>query len=225
MLKRMIAPVLFGLAGVSILVSLGVWQVERLSWKQGIIAEIDTKIAKAPIDLPAQPTEARDEYLAVKLSGHALPGEIHVLTSHAIYGPGYRLIIPFQTGERVVLVDRGYVQQKSIDAPRPPLNGEITGNLLWPNELDPTYTPVPDLGANIWFARDLPAMAKLLKSAPILVVLRSASNGAAKVLPWPITSSGIPNNHLEYAITWFLTALVWLGMTGYWVWRIRRKLD
>ncbi|NOX41476.1 MAG: SURF1 family protein [Alphaproteobacteria bacterium] len=225
MLKRMIAPVLFGLIGASILVSLGLWQSQRLVWKQGIIAEINAKIAKNPVALPQNPTEAKDEYLAVKLNGAALPGEIHVLTSHQIFGPGYRLITRFQTGDRVILVDRGFVQQKSIDLARPQLKGEIIGNLLWPNELDPTFTPKPDLAANIWFARDLPAMAKFLKAEPILVVLRSNPGGVAKVLPWPVTSSGIPNNHLEYAVTWFLMALAWLGMTAYWVWRIRRQLD
>ena len=41
----------------------------------------------------------------------------------------------------------------------------------------------------------------------------------------PVTVAGIRNAHLNYAITWFLLAVSWLGMTGYWLWRISRRLD
>ena len=35
----------------------------------------------------------------------------------------------------------------------------------------------------------------------------------------------IPNDHLEYAITWFGLAAVWAVMTGYLLWRIKRRID
>jgi len=55
--------------------------------------------------------------------------------------------------------------------------------------------------------------------------LRMPSVGDDVVSPWPVSRAGIPNNHLNYAITWFLMAAAWLGMTGYWLWRIRRQSD
>jgi surfeit locus 1 family protein len=39
----------------------------------------------------------------------------------------------------------------------------------------------------------------------------------------PVTTEGIPNDHLEYAMTWFLFAITWVVMTGFALWRIRRR--
>lgn len=223
MWQRMIVPVLFGAAGIAILLSLGVWQSKRLIWKETILAEIDTRILKEPVDLPAEVTEAEDEYLAVHAEGQFLAGEIHVLTSSVNSGPGYRVIAPLDVGGRIILADRGFISQAKKNTKRDLVSGKIIGNLLWPDEVDPGYTPKPNHETNIWFARDLPAMAATFGAEPVLIVLRKPSVGDAIVTPWPVSSSGIPNNHLNYAITWFLLAAAWLGMTGYWLWRIRRQ--
>lgn len=222
-MRRLIVPVLFGAVGIGILVSLGVWQERRLVWKENILAEIDRRIAQAPVSLPAAPNPVRDKYLSVRLTGVSGQREIHVLTSRALAGPGYRVISTFTTGTRTILLDQGFVRQSDVNTKRSGIEGEIIGNLLWPDEVDAKFTPKPDLKSNIWFARDVPAMAKALGAEPILVVLRQG--GQNGVAPWPVDSSGIPNNHLQYAITWFLMAAGWFGMTVYWVWRIRRKRD
>jgi surfeit locus 1 family protein len=225
MLKRMIVPMLFGAIGVAILLSLGIWQSNRLVWKEAILAEIDQRIAMAPVSLPDNAAEAADEYLAVTAYGRILPDEIHILTSSQKSGPGYRVIAPFELGDRTILVDRGFIRQADKDKARENVSGVVNGNLLWPDEVDAKYTPAPNLATNTWFARDLPAMAAHLKTEPVLIVLRKPSVGDKAVTPWPVTRIGIPNNHLNYAITWFLMAGAWLGMTGYWLWRIRRHID
>jgi surfeit locus 1 family protein len=223
--RRMIAPLVIGLLGTAILLGLGVWQLQRMAWKEGVIAEIDARIALPPVALPETPSEAADEYLAVQVKGRFLPGEIHVFTSSLERGAGYRVISPFQTETRVILVDRGFVRQTKKDEDRAAPGTEIIGNLLWPNEVDPSFTPDPNLETNTWFARDLPVMAKHFNSAPILVVLRQSPQGENAISPWPVNSADISNTHLQYAITWLLMALGWFGMTGYWLWRIRRGVD
>ncbi|NOX74471.1 MAG: SURF1 family protein [Alphaproteobacteria bacterium] len=225
MMRRMIAPLVFGLVGTAILLSLGVWQLQRMAWKDGVLAEIDARIALPPVALPEAPSEAGDEYLAVRVVGQFLPGEIHVFTSSMDRGAGYRVISPFQTENRVILVDRGFVRQTRKDEARGAPGDVIVGNLLWPNEVDPSFTPDPNLETNTWFARDLPVMAKYFNSAPILVVLRRLPKGETAISPWPVNSADISNTHLQYAITWLLMALGWFGMTGYWLWRIRRGKD
>ncbi|MCA8868904.1 MAG: SURF1 family protein [Rhodobacteraceae bacterium] len=225
MSKRLIAPFLFGLIGAAILLALGVWQLERLNWKNHIIAEIGARIDQPPVALPEHPVERRDEYLAVRATGRFDGGEIHVLTSRAELGPGYRLIAAFESGNRRVLVDRGFILQDRKDDARAPINAELWGNLLWPDEVDPTFTPPPDIEKNIWFARDVPAMAKHLGTEPVLIVLNKIEPDDHTALLWPVTVAGIRNAHLNYAITWFLLAVSWLGMTGYWLWRISRRLD
>ena len=98
----------------------------------------------------------------------------------------------------------------------------ITGNLDAPQEAD-GFTPPPDLGGNIWFARDVPAMADALGTDPVLVVLRDAPETELGVTPWPVDTAGIPNDHLQYAITWFSLTAIWVGMTFHFLRRTRAK--
>lgn len=219
--KRMIAPLIFGLCGIAVLVSLGVWQLQRLAWKENTLAEIEARLASAPVALPDDPQEARDNRLKVSISGSFEPGELHVLTSIKGEGPGFRIITPFLTRSgRRIMVDRGFVPEAEKTAIRPVGYSEIEGNLLWPNETD-GYTPEPNLERNIWFARNTETMAKALKTEPILVSTQVATPpGPTK--PLPVTVN-IANDHREYAITWFSLAIVWLGMTLFLLWRIRSE--
>ena len=98
----------------------------------------------------------------------------------------------------------------------------VTGNLHWPQEID-SFTPEPDLEANIWFARDLPAMAETLNSEPLLIVARTTSLPDGPVMPLPVDTAGIPNDHLQYAITWFSLALIWVAMTAVFALRGTRR--
>lgn len=225
MTRKMILPLLFGLVGTAILISLGVWQLQRLEWKLGVIAEIEARIADAPVAIPTAPDPERDQYLPVAAAGRITGEEAHVLVSVKGIGPGYRIVSVFETdGGRRVLLDRGFIRETAKDAARPGTAAEITGNLHWPDEID-RFTPAPDLEGNIWFARDIPALAEALGTEPVLVVLRETSETARPVTPFPVDTSGIPNSHLGYAVQWFGMALVWAGMTAFFLWRIRRRTD
>ena len=71
----------------------------------------------------------------------------------------------------------------------------------------------------IWFARDVDAMAAALNTKPILIVAREVSFHDGDVTPFPVDTTRIPNDHLQYAITWFSLAAIWLAMTFYFVQR------
>ncbi|MEM9583490.1 MAG: SURF1 family protein [Pseudomonadota bacterium] len=220
MTKRMIIPLIFGLVGCAILLSLGTWQVKRLAWKEGILAEIEQEIAAASVALPAAPTLEEHKYLPVKTKGSFTADELHVLFSIKNQGAGYRVISKFLTEDgRAILVDRGFVPTDRKVEDRAATDITLQGNLHWPNEID-SFTPEPDIAKNIWFARDIPAMAAQLGTEEILIVARSGTPG---VQPVPVTATGIPNDHLQYAITWFLLAIAWAGMTAYLLWRIRQR--
>ncbi|WP_171131456.1 MULTISPECIES: SURF1 family protein [unclassified Ruegeria] len=221
-MRRLLFLLIFGLTGLGILLSLGVWQVQRLAWKQGILAEIEARISGNPVGLPEAPQPVRDRYLPVALTGEMLPGEVHVLVSVKQVGPGYRIVAPFRSGDRTVLVDRGFVPTTAKDAARLVGAMEVTGNLHWPNEID-SYTPDADIEGNIWFARDVPALAAALGTEPVLLIARSETDPG--VIPLPVDTAGIPNDHLQYAITWFGLALVWAVMTGYFLWRSRANSE
>lgn len=223
-MRRIVIPLIFGLAGAAVLISLGIWQVQRLTWKAGVLAEIEAKIAAAPVALPAKPDPVRDKYLPVIAAGVLSGPELHVLVSRKNIGAGYRVIQPFDMQGHRILVDRGFVRLEEKDTPRAQVHVTLTGNLHWPDEVD-SYTPEPDRDRNIWFARDVPAMARALKTEPVLLVVRNSSQSDPSVTPLPVDTGAIPNDHLEYAITWFSLAAIWITMTGYFIWRQRRKQE
>lgn len=223
MLRRLIFPLLLGITGTAILLWLGTWQVQRLSWKAGVLEDLQARISAPAVDLPEIPSKADHQYLSVETIGEVGTKEVLVLASTKEVGAIYRVIVPFRTMDgRRILVDRGYVLDELKDSPRPIGVGTIAGNLVWPDEVD-SYTPEPDLNAGIWFARDLPKLAEHLNTEPVLLVVRKTTLTGSALTPLPVDTAGIPNKHLEYAVTWYGLALVWVLMTGLMIWRQTRK--
>lgn len=219
-MRRYAAPILIGLSGIAILLWLGTWQVQRLEWKRGILAEIETMIAGAPAPLPVSVDPATQRYQPVELRGELEAQTLAVLVSVKRRGAGWRLISAFETDDgRRVLVDRGFVPVETKDATRLAGPVEITGNLHWPDDRN-SSTPDNDPAKNTWYARDLGPMAEILKTEPLLVITRQLSPADTGVTPLPVDTSGIPNDHLQYALTWYSLAAVWLVMTGLWIGRL-----
>lgn len=217
MLRRLIFPVLLGLAGCAILISLGTWQVQRQIWKNGVLAGIEAGIAADPVALP--PEGQGEVYLPVAVSGRLTGEYLRVLVSRKQIGPGHRIIAVLDTGERRVLADLGFIRDGGA---LPQIAGDhsFAANLHRPQEVD-AYTPAPDRAANLWFARDVEAMAQALNTEATFVVARETVVPGIEAMP--LDTSGIPNDHLQYAITWFLLATVWAGMTGLLIWRISQR--
>ncbi len=228
MSRRMIFPFVFGVAGTLTLLALGDWQLDRLAWKTALLAEIDSRMQAPPVPVPLDPDPDRHSYLRVSATGTITGRELHVLTSEQTLGPGFRVVVPLNTDGRVYLADLGFVPEVKKSRERPSGTIRIEGNLAWPREVDPLFTPDPDIEANIWFARDVERMAAELGTGAALVVADRISrlDGSDWVSwtatqPTPVTAN-IPNDHLEYAITWFSLAGVWSLMTIFLLWRIRR---
>lgn len=222
-MSRLLFPLLVGLVGTGILLWLGQWQMDRLAWKEGILADIEARIADAPTALPTAPDPESDKYLAVAVTGRFGEGILRVLVSRKQVGPGYLIVSPFQTADgRTVLVDRGFVRIEAPITPPPPGLVTVTGNLHWPDDRT-SSTPENDVSENIWFARDIPDMAEILQTEPLLLVARDIP-GSQAVTPLPVTTENIPNDHLQYAVTWFSLAAVWIVMTTYYIFRSRKRL-
>lgn len=221
-MRRFIFPAILGVVGVAILLTLGVWQVRRLHWKEGMLADIQSRI-----DAPSQPLPATvgqdQKYQPVTISGRTTGEEILVLSGTRDSGGGYLVISGFVTGDgRRIMVDRGFIPEDDRRKPRPPVDLTVRGNLHLPLEAS-SSTPAPNLAEGIWFARDVPAMAAQLGTEPVLVVAAAVDGDAEGIDALPIGITGIPNNHLEYAWTWFMLAAVWAGMTVYLISRIRQR--
>ena len=205
-MRRTFLPLLMGLVGCVILIGLGVWQLQRLSWKTAILAGLDT----------ADPQAQR--YLPVVAQAQLTGEELHVLS--AADGPGYRVIGVLDTAQRRVMVDLGFVPLGAKDIGRAASDVMITGNLHWPQEVD-DWTPAPDMAVNIWYARDVAPMAAALGTAPLMIVARRITSELGTA-PMPLDSAAVANDHLGYAITWFSLAAVLAVMTGLFLWRGRR---
>jgi surfeit locus 1 family protein len=220
MRRKIVAVLIFGLGGIAILLALGNWQLKRLVWKEGVIAEIEARLSADPVPLPALPDPVGDKYMRVTVTGQYGPGEVHVLSAAQPWGPGYRIIAPFVTDTgRHILIDRGYVPQPAKDTPRDAPAATVTGALLWADEMD-SFTPDPDLGANIWFARDPDGLAAQLGTEPVMIVTEANPGDWPKAMP---ISVKIKNDHLGYAVTWFGLAAVWAVMTVVVLLRLRRS--
>lgn len=223
-MRRLIVPLIFGLGGVAVLLSLGVWQLSRLEQKLALIDQIAARIAAAPVAVPAAFEPGRDRYLPVEVEGVFTGEAVHVLSSLKDQGVGSRVIAVLETAEgRRLLVDRGFLpeaRRAGADLAGGP--AVVTGNLDWPRDAD-SFTPAPDLGRGLWFSRAAEPIAAHLGAEPALIVARATEGapGVAGLVPAPL-GIDIRNDHLEYAITWFLLALVWASMTLYFLWRQRR---
>lgn len=220
---RRAAPIVIGVLGVAILIALGVWQTQRLAWKEALITEIDQRALADPVAIPEVPDAEAHNLLRVRAQGMIGTDEIHILHSIKRFGPGFRIVVPMtldQPQGRRILVDLGFVPQRfKARGERPRLvtsaaDQRVEGLLLWPNEAD-SYTPVPDLGRNLWFARDVVALADALETEPVLLVAAEHPGGT---LPLPLPpGTDLPNRHLEYAVTWFSLAAVWAVMSVVWL--------
>lgn len=221
-MRRYLFPLILGVVGCAILISLGLWQLRRMEWKETMLAQIQASIDAPQIPLPAA-FEPSMKYQPVTVSGTTTGQEIDVLSGSKEQGGGYQVVSAFVTDDgRRIMVDRGFIPQQIRHQPRPPVRLIVDGNLHWPDEKG-SATPAPNLDENIWFARDVPAMADLLQTEQVLVVASFVQGDAQGIEPVPVRIEGIPNNHLSYAMQWFMIAAAWAGMTAALIWRIRQR--
>lgn len=220
-MRRYVFPVLMGVVGVAVLLNLGFWQLRRMEEKQVYLDAIAARISNAPIALPEVPEEGPDKFQAVVAEGRFTGEYLEVLAGRKGDSPGVMVIEAFALADgRRIMVQRGFVEDEARSVPRPPREAKVEGNLHWPQDSN-SSTPPPDEKTGLWFARDVPAMAAKLNTEPTLIVARQPTGDG--IVPMPVDTSGIPNDHWGYAVQWFLLAVTWAGMTLFLLWRIRTR--
>jgi surfeit locus 1 family protein len=224
--RGLLVPALFTLAGVALLIGLGAWQLERKAWKEALIDSITRRMNAAPVPLPsparwASLDAAHDEFTGVTFrAAFENDQEALVFAGASAMLPdtstaGYWVFTParLSDGARVVL-NRGFVPEDNRE-PETRAAGlvtapvEIVGALRWP-ERGLWFTPVGDLKRNLWFARDQLAIAAATgweNVAPFYVELEAPTPPGGLPVPGKFKLN-LPNNHLQYAFTWFALAVV-----------------
>jgi surfeit locus 1 family protein len=212
-----LVPTLFTIPALIILVGLGSWQVQRLHWKEGLIAQRDRMVAAPPIAPPQTLEAEQNQFRHVADDGVLLNDkEIFLAAASEGGGSGYQVLTPLQEPDgRIIFVNRGFIPLELKDpvkraAGEPSGAVHIAGLLRVPPAEKPTFflpNNRPDL--DLWFWVDLPAMANAAgvgDAAPFYIDADKAPNPGG----WPkggVTNLELPNDHLQYAITWFSLAI------------------
>lgn len=203
-----------------VLVGLGVWQIQRLHWKLGLIAEMNAHLHAPPasldtlLSLPVQEAQ----YRRVALTGRFDNAhEAFAYATDANGLPVYHVIVPFRQDDgREIMVDRGIIplRLKAQDTRRAGIReGEQKVVGVWREPDTPgLFTPAPDLAGRVWFARDVTGIAKAFH---LHLAASDIVEADATPVPggWPRggqTVVTLRNDHLQYALTWFLMAIALL---------------
>lgn len=232
--RNLLIPTLTTVVIVAVLLSLAIWQLERRTDKLALIATLDERLAAAPIALPpaarwSEFSPARDEFRRVTLSGVIDAGQqAQVFAAPSplrkdVSGTGAWAFAPVKlaSGETVV-VNRGFVadgQSASQQVPNDPV--VLTGYIRFP-EAPSWLTPQADRARRLWYLRDHRGMAEVLgwaeaqRVAPFYIDLEGPlpPGGVPKAGPLQVS---LKNDHLQYAVTWFLLAAAVTIAFGFWL--------
>ena len=215
------------------LVSLGVWQLQRLTWKENLIAQLEARQAGAPISLgrALELHRAGEDvrYLKVRCQGEFLHDqERYYYAPDVKLGPGYDVFTPLKLADKagLIIANRGFVPEP-LKAPPERSAGqvrgvqEVVGLIRLPGQKG-YFTPENNTQTNLWFWRDFDAMAASLDEAEtgpklgLFIDVESAGHGG-----WPRGGTRkieLSNRHFGYAITWFGLAATLLGIYGTFMW-------
>jgi surfeit locus 1 family protein len=215
-------PSLFAAAALVLLVGLGVWQLERLAWKEALLARVATRAAGAPTSLVAADQQWRErgdvEYLHV-----TAVGRFHHDKERYLYAPrpsvlGWHVYTPLDLGAgRILWVNRGWVDDPH-KRPEARAQGQVAGDtavngLLRQSTPPGPFSPRNDPEGNLWYWPDLAAMTRSAfagrepETLPFRLEADLEPRPPGGLPQGGVTRLDLPNRHLQYALTWFAMAL------------------
>lgn len=232
---RTLPVLVVGLVALAILLALGTWQVERLKWKEGLIATIAERTHAAPLPLAEIEQQYRTtgdvEYSPVRAEGTFFhEGERHFFATWEGQS-GFYVYTPLRLADgRFLFVNRGFVPYDRKD---PALRSEgqvsgtaaVTGLARNPLSEKPSFVvPENQPEKNIFYWKDRDAMAQtagLPAGAEVLpfFVDADASPNPGGLPVGGVTIIDLPNNHLQYALTWYGLAAALAAVLGVWLFR------
>ncbi|CAN5398795.1 SURF1 family protein [soil metagenome] len=219
---------LFAIPALVLLIGLGVWQVQRLHWKEGLIDQADLAAKSAPAPIAAVLTTSNPEFRKALIDCLGLPTAPYVeLQSIADGEAGVRLISVCRTPDvaEPFLIDRGFLAD-TVTA-RPPVQANMQPVSIL---VELRRTPragggmTPRTEGNHFYARDSAAMAVALgapTASEFTLFALSSSNPEIAGLVASAPPAAFSNNHLGYAMTWFGLAI---ALLGFYVAMLRRRM-
>ncbi|TCR61068.1 SURF1 family cytochrome oxidase biogenesis protein [Bosea sp. BK604] len=240
---HLLLPAILTIAGTLVLCTLGIWQLERMGEKHAFIGRLTSQATGEPAPMPASSSwatldPARLDLTRVSANGSFVDGPFAgVRTTIAAGPPGSRQLSGFGRwifqGFKLedggtILVNRGFVPEARLGEIKPASGpARITGFLRAP-ESRGSFTP-DDIPANReFYTRDPAAIAAALNLPPAPFYLEAERQGDGMTPPAGVDVKElierIPDNHLQYALTWFGLALTLIGVFTAFAWQGRRKV-
>ena len=239
--RSLLLPGVVAAGAFTVLIALGVWQLERKAWKENLIATLDgADVARRrrrflPLSNGQVSIRPRDEFRRVTMRAQfASAREARVYSGGAglredVKSPGYFAFAPARLPDgSTIVVNRGHVDNPNPDAALKPIALpasaiEIVGMLRWPEPPGWFVTPYSER-QDLWFARDQRAMAARYgwgEVAPFYIDMESPAPPGGVPRPGKLAVK-LRNDHLGYAMTWFGLAGVLVVVFGFWVQSRRR---
>jgi surfeit locus 1 family protein len=217
--RPLLWPTIFTVPAMLLLLALGSWQIQRLYWKRELIEQRQAAVSAAPVAVRSLEDAKGMEFRHVTDEGVFLHDkEIFLGATSEAGRQGYQILTPLlEPGGRMVFVNRGFIPAELKDPARRAA-GQLAGTVRVQGllRLPPAGRPAwflpdnrPDL--NYWFWVDLPAMSAADKLEPDRVAsFYIDADASPNPGGWPkggVTRLALPNDHLQYAITWFSLAV------------------
>ena len=212
MIKNLLFHSLFLLALAS-LIFLGFWQLHRLDWKKELLLSIENGLNESKINFPYNKNSKEFAYKKSSISGKIdHENEMHFFSINSYGQSGYNIIVPLKSGQKSIYVDLGWTNFKEIDAKQYQFRSfkndlYFEGMLIFSKERR-LFSPLPDTEKNNWYLLNVDEMDKYTKLKSEKYILKVLNQEYYSDLLNEFTAINIPNNHLQYAITWFILALV-----------------
>ena len=208
--KKLFLSLIYSSLALLILVSLGTWQLERLRWKTDILSSMKESLSLPPLKITSQVIDNIDQYSfrRIQLTGNYLyKNNITIYSKVFNKKVGKHLIVPLETQYGIILVNRGFIPS-DFNIENNIKSGEISINGIVKFQQKINYfTPNNNVIKNEWYYININEVSNFL-SLPLLNFYIVEENNIEE--KYPVGSQyniNIPNDHLQYAITWFSLAL------------------
>jgi surfeit locus 1 family protein len=212
--------------GFVFLSTLGVWQLQRLAWKQGLLDVIALRSTAAPVTVAELADRHRSgadtAFLRVQVTGTFLHDQEKLVIATFEGGPGFDVVTPVLTsGDTLVLVDRGTVPETMRSRPAESAAAGLVTVVRPHSPVPGLFDPNNDAVANRWYWWDVPAMLATTDMPPgvtaLPLILQAEPSSPAQLPRAKPVAAAFRNNHLNYAVTWFSLALALAAVAGIYV--------
>ena len=198
---------------ISLLITLGFWQLQRLEWKNALLSKIEDNYNNITIDFPFLESSSQFEYMKSNIDGNYLSEKLMFFYRSNLNGDsGFNVVIPFKTTEGIIVyVDNGWIPFKNkenldIDFINKSKVYSLSGALIFKKDRK-YFTPENDYNENIWYLLNTDEMDSVLDLSSSNYILKLIDQNYFEEFLIEFNPTNIKNNHLQYAVTWFLMAL------------------